>query len=116
MKVNNITEPHSRSMLQRRRYGHHKHWHHAAAVVSGCKVNFDAVNYMPLRRRCRAPYRPGTCCPAFMRVACRFTDEINDQTSNCAGEMFGHINRFYPKGWFYQNCGEGPLGLNCLQI
>ncbi|CAN1160942.1 GPI-anchored protein LLG1 [Linum perenne] len=78
-----------------------------------CKVNFQNVNYLPLRRRCMPPYPVNRCCHGLKLVACNHADNINDLSTKCSEEMFRNVQKWYPIGWFHNNCKEGPQGLAC---
>ncbi|CAN1844378.1 GPI-anchored protein LLG1, partial [Linum perenne] len=81
-----------------------------------CKVNFEKVNYKPLFKVCDPPFQVKKCCTGFKKIACRYTNFINDDTTWCSINMFMVINQYYPRNWFNQNCKEGPHGLDCKNI
>ncbi|KAL1195244.1 GPI-anchored protein LLG1 [Cardamine amara subsp. amara] len=81
-----------------------------------CPVNFEFMNYTAITSQCKGPKYPARkCCGAFKDFACRFTDYINDLSTDCAFNMFCYINLYgkYPTGLFAHKCKEGKEGLRC---
>ncbi|CAO2813160.1 unnamed protein product [Amaranthus hypochondriacus] len=81
-----------------------------------CPVNFEGQNYTIITSQCKGPkYSADVCCKAFKEFACPFSEELNDQSNNCASTMFSYINLYgkYPPGIFANECKEGKRGLEC---
>ncbi|XP_052177262.1 GPI-anchored protein LLG3-like [Diospyros lotus] len=87
-------------------------------VKSDCSIDFEHQNYTIITSQCKGPrYETTICCKAFRQFACPFTNELNDDKSNCANTMFGYINTFgkYPPGLFASLCIDttNDKGLGC---
>lgn len=88
-------------------------------VKNDCPINFEKENYSPLTSQCKGPqYNAALCCNAFKVVACRYTNEINDESNGCATGMFISINESgkYPTGLFENICKEAEEGLKCDNV
>ncbi|XP_009769646.1 GPI-anchored protein LLG1-like [Nicotiana tabacum] len=88
-------------------------------VKNDCPINFEKEDYTPLTSQCKGPqYNPALCCNGFKTIACRYTNEINDESNGCATGMFISINESgkYPTGLFENICKEAEEGLKCDNV
>ncbi|MCO5613242.1 hypothetical protein L7F22_067518 [Adiantum nelumboides] len=85
-------------------------------VLTPCPVNFQDQNYTIILSECKGPsYAANACCAAFLKFACPFAEQINDNTTDCASTMFTYINIYgrYPPGLFANECRGDDKGLPC---
>ncbi|KAL9235262.1 hypothetical protein vseg_010036 [Gypsophila vaccaria] len=84
-----------------------------------CPINFENQNYTIITSRCKGPrYPASSCCDAFKDFACKFADQLNDLTNQCAQTMFSYINLNggYPPGLFANECKDSKRGLECGSV
>ncbi|KAI5066092.1 hypothetical protein GOP47_0018716 [Adiantum capillus-veneris] len=89
---------------------------HLLQVLTPCSVNFQVQNYTIITSECKGPQYPANaCCAAFVKFACPFFEELNDNTTDCANTMFNYINIYgrYPSGLFANECRGDDKGLPC---
>ncbi|KAH7295538.1 hypothetical protein KP509_27G053800 [Ceratopteris richardii] len=92
---------------------------HLLQTLQECTVNFQVQNYSIITSECKGPYYPvNACCEAFVKFACPFAAEINDNTTNCAATMFSYIKIYgnYPDGLFANECVGDAQGLPCTNV
>eukprot|EP00250_Pteridium_aquilinum_P007137 c16920_g1_i1 orf=318-857(+) len=92
------------------------HNRHLLQVLTPCSINFQVQNYTIITSECKGPsYAQNACCTAFVKFACPFASEINDNTTDCANNMFTYISIYgrYPAGLFANECVGDARGLPC---
>ncbi|KAJ0236298.1 hypothetical protein HA466_0256260 [Hirschfeldia incana] len=82
-----------------------------------CPVDFQNLNYTIISRRCKGPNYPSKkCCPAFKKLACPYSQYLNDESTDCLALLLSDIKvygGYYPVGLFENTCLQGRQHIDC---
>ncbi|KAG2316745.1 hypothetical protein Bca52824_019867 [Brassica carinata] len=81
-----------------------------------CTLNFQNMNYTIITSQCKGPHYPRQeCCAAFKEFACPYSQNINDESTDCLTLMLSNIRLYggYPVGMFGNTCLQGKQHVDC---